>query len=248
MFYITDYITKNDEKLHQVLALLSCAVAATPTATEDMTSKDHARLLIIKCLTAMMRNKRIHGQQAARYLRNTGDTIPSHKTKPMLSSSVVHYVTKCYKKSLPTLPAHKSPLYKKGDVPLEDNTDQQFGGAEEEEECDSEGDLDPNEEEESVLILNQSISSFIEGRMDCFTNAPSLKIIYIVTNFLPMCLSMILSIASEKREKGVLSRRKVGNTKGTFSSINIKNIIHTCYWKQSEKPMFAQSMRLFQGW
>ena len=43
MFYITDYITKNDEKLHhQVLALLSSAVAATPTATEDMSPKDHA--------------------------------------------------------------------------------------------------------------------------------------------------------------------------------------------------------------
>src|SRR5258708_10669346 len=113
MFYITDYITNNDEKLHQVLALLSCAVAATPTATEDMTSKDHARLLILKCLTAMMRNQRIHSQQAARYLRNIGDTIPSHKTKPMISSSVIHYITKCCKKSLPTLPAHKSPLHKK---------------------------------------------------------------------------------------------------------------------------------------
>jgi len=35
MFYITDYITKNDEKLHQVLALLSQAVAATPIATDN---------------------------------------------------------------------------------------------------------------------------------------------------------------------------------------------------------------------
>src|SRR6266850_8528988 len=99
-----------------------------------------------------------------------------------------------------------------------------------------------------LLMLNQSISSFIEGRMDCFTNALSLKIIYIMTNFLPMCLSMILSAASEKREKEVLSRRKVGNTKGSFSFISIKNSIHTCYWKQSEKPMFTQSMRLFQEW
>src|SRR5260370_27570072 len=98
----------------------------------------------------MMRNQRIHGQQAGRYLRNTGDTIPSHKTKPMLSNGVVHYVTKCYKKSLPTLPAHKSPLQKKGDVPWEDNTDQRIGGAEEEEDCDSEGDLDPNKEEDGA--------------------------------------------------------------------------------------------------
>src|SRR5260370_3568450 len=206
MFYITDYITKNDEKLHQVLALLSCAVAATPTATEDITSKDHARLLILKCLTAMMRNQRIHGQQAARYLRNTGDTIPSHKTKPMLSSSVVHYVTKCYKKSLQlflhiNLPCTKKEmlfwritqisslveLKKRKNVTLNMTWIQM-------------------RKRMVLLMLNQSISSFIEGRMDCFTNVLSLKIIYIMTNFLPMYLSMILSTASEKREKEVLSR------------------------------------------
>ena len=145
MFYITDYITKNDEKLHQILALLSRAVAATPIVTENMSSKDHARLLILKCLTAMMRNQRIHGQQAARYLRNTGDTMPSHKTKPMLSSTVVRYVTMCYNKSQTTPPAHKLPLYEKGDAPSEYNTDQQIGGVEEDEESDIE-DSDPNDE------------------------------------------------------------------------------------------------------
>src|SRR6266478_485128 len=110
-----------------------------------MSSKDHARLLILKCLTAMMRNQRIHGQQAARYLRNTGDTMPSHKTKPMLSSSVVCYVTMCYNKSQSTPPAHKCPLYKKVDAPQKYNTDQQIGGVEEDEESDID-DSDPNEE------------------------------------------------------------------------------------------------------
>ena len=93
----------------------------------------------------MMRNQRIHGQQAARYLRNTGDTMPSHKTKPMLSSTVVHYVTMCYNKSQSTPPAHKCPLYKKVDAPPKYNTDQQIGGVEEDEESDID-DSEPNEE------------------------------------------------------------------------------------------------------
>src|SRR5260370_16405144 len=91
-----------------------------------MSSKDHARLLILKCLTAMMRNQRIHGQQAARYLRNTGDTMPSHKTKPMLSSTVVRYVTMCYNKSQSTPPAHKCPFSKKVDGPPKYNTNHQI--------------------------------------------------------------------------------------------------------------------------
>jgi len=148
MFYITDYITKNDEKLHQVLALLSCAVAATPTATEDMSPKDHARLLILKCLTAMMRNQWIHGQQAARYLRNTGDTIPSHKTKPMLSHTVMHYITKCYKsQSMP--PAQESPSSKNAVSPQQNDTDWQIGQADENDESDIDA-SDPNEEEGST--------------------------------------------------------------------------------------------------
>src|SRR5260370_1820200 len=111
-----------------------------------MSSKDHARLLILKCLTAMMRNQRIHGQQAARYLRNTGDTMPSHKTKPMLSSTVVHYVTMCYNKSQSTPPAHKCPLCKKVDGPPKYNTDQQIGGVEE----DEESDIDDSDRHEGV--------------------------------------------------------------------------------------------------
>src|SRR5258708_728908 len=246
MFYITDYITKNDEKLHQVLALLSCAVAATPTATEDMSPKDHAQLLILKCLTAMMRNQWIHGQQAARYLRNTGDTIPSHKTKPMLSHTVMHYITKCYKpQSMP--PAQESPhprmLFPPNRMTLISKLVKQMKMMK--------VTLMPQiqmRKKAALGILSQSISSFIEGRMASFTNAPNLMITYIVTSCLPMCLSMILSDTSEKRKKGGLSRRKMANINTSFSFSSIKNITYTCFWKQLEKPMITQSMMLFQEW
>ncbi len=108
MFYITDYITKSDEKTHQVLALLSQAVAVAPPLTDDISPKQHACTLLLRCLTAMIRNQKIHGQQAARYLRNIQDGIKSHETKPMMSRSIVGYLTKLYHDS--RVPPHSTTL------------------------------------------------------------------------------------------------------------------------------------------
>ena len=96
-----------------------------------------------------MRNQWIHGQQAAQYLRNTGDTIPSHKTKPMLSCTVMHYITMCYNKSQSMPPAQESPSSKNAVSPQENDSDQQIGQTEENDECDIEA-SDPNEEEDGT--------------------------------------------------------------------------------------------------
>jgi len=92
MFYITDYITKNDEKLHQVLSMFSTAVASHDGTGQRSESNLNARQVLHRCLAAVLREQKIHGQQAARYLRGFGDGIPSHKTVPMLSRQVTLYM------------------------------------------------------------------------------------------------------------------------------------------------------------
>ena len=92
MFYITDYITKNDEKLHQILSMFSTAVASHDGTGQRSASNLKARQMLHGCLAAVLREQKIHGQQAARYLRGFGDGIPSHKTVPMLSRQIALYV------------------------------------------------------------------------------------------------------------------------------------------------------------
>ena len=93
MFYISDYITKNDEKMSQVLSMLSSAVAAAPSACSEKTTTQQARVLLHKCLAARIRAQNIHAQQAARYLRGKGDNMSSHTTLNMMSSAIVSYLT-----------------------------------------------------------------------------------------------------------------------------------------------------------
>jgi hypothetical protein len=93
MFYISDYITKNDEKMTQVLSMLSSAVAAVPGSCSEKTPTQQARVLLHKCLAARIRAQNIHAQQAARYLRGEGDKMASHPTLNMMSSAIVSYLS-----------------------------------------------------------------------------------------------------------------------------------------------------------
>ncbi|PPQ75766.1 hypothetical protein CVT24_002642 [Panaeolus cyanescens] len=92
MFYITDYITKMDMKTYQTLTLLSKAVARMPETTNNINPMEAAKTLLHKCLSQFTRQQQIHAQQAARYLRGLNDTISSHRTVPMLSSTLFVYV------------------------------------------------------------------------------------------------------------------------------------------------------------
>ena len=91
MFYISDYITKSDEKMYQVLSLFSKAVASVPNASEKRATSQ-ARILLQKCLASLTRKQDIHAQQAVRYLRGYDDGINSHTTVPMLSVAIVAYL------------------------------------------------------------------------------------------------------------------------------------------------------------
>ena len=95
MFYITDYITKSDLKTHEMLSLLSRAVAnlsESPDNQESMLIR--SKRLLHKCLSQFTRQQQIHAQQAARYLRGLNDSIPSHETVPMLSALLIAYISK----------------------------------------------------------------------------------------------------------------------------------------------------------
>ena len=95
MFYITDYITKSDLKTHEMLSLLSRAVANLGISSDDRESAlTRSKRLLHKCLSQFTRQQQIHAQQAARYLRGLNDSIPSHETVPMLSALLIAHVSK----------------------------------------------------------------------------------------------------------------------------------------------------------
>jgi hypothetical protein len=95
MFYITDYITKSDLKTHEMLSMLSRAVANLDDSPDNNESPvARSKRLLHKCLSQFTRQQQIHAQQAARYLRGLDDSIPSHKTVPMLSALLISYVTR----------------------------------------------------------------------------------------------------------------------------------------------------------
>jgi hypothetical protein len=95
MFYITDYITKSDLKTHEMLSLLSRAVANLGDSSEYHESAlTRSKRLLHKCLSQFTRQQQIHVQQAARYLRGLNNSIPSHETVPMLSALLIAYVSK----------------------------------------------------------------------------------------------------------------------------------------------------------
>jgi hypothetical protein len=96
MFYISDYITKNDEKLWQLMSMFSRSISANTSTNSNLDKGlgkiDKARKLLHQCLAAVIREQKIHGQQAAHYLRGGGDGISTHTTVPMYSYAVTSYV------------------------------------------------------------------------------------------------------------------------------------------------------------
>jgi hypothetical protein len=94
MFYISDYITKNDEKMWQLLSTFSRLVAANPRTDANTSDKENACRLLHQCLASVIREQKIHGQQAAHYLRDGGNGMCTHHTVPMLSHAITSYVQK----------------------------------------------------------------------------------------------------------------------------------------------------------
>ena len=122
MFYITDYITKSDLKSHEMLSLLSRTVANLGNSPDvDENPVVQSKRLLHKCLSQFTRQQQIHAQQAARYLRGLDDSIPSHKTIPMLSALLISYVVKVARLVVPPHSTHDQ--IRKDDIGSDDNTD-----------------------------------------------------------------------------------------------------------------------------
>lgn len=59
MFYISDYITKSDEKMYQIMTLFSKAVASMPDNASESPA-DRAKRLIHRCISALLRKQEIY--------------------------------------------------------------------------------------------------------------------------------------------------------------------------------------------
>ena len=158
MFYITDYITQGDLNTHEMLSLLSHAVAnLSDSPNENDSPLVRSKRLLHKCLSQFTRQQQIHMQQAARYLRGEDDSIPSHKTVSMLSALLIS----CVMKAAHVKRTHNGITHegdRSGDAL--DKDDENCVGADKDDESDSEtnGDHYRDREREDIslkIVLNR---------------------------------------------------------------------------------------------
>ncbi|KAE8232547.1 hypothetical protein CF326_g2420 [Tilletia indica] len=84
--YITSYTTKSDETPANQVSMIN-TVYERMADHIDPTADAHG--LLTRCVMQFGRERQLHAQQAATYVRELGDTMQSHKTAPMLSGQVI---------------------------------------------------------------------------------------------------------------------------------------------------------------
>ncbi|KAE8250215.1 hypothetical protein A4X13_0g4891 [Tilletia indica] len=80
--YITSYTTKSEETPANQISMINTVYERLAKTTD--TAPD-TRSLLSKCVMQFGRERQVHAQQAATYVRELGDTEYSHDTVPMLS-------------------------------------------------------------------------------------------------------------------------------------------------------------------
>ena len=95
MFYITNYITKDDLHTHQILSMMSAAITSL---NEDANASpvDRAKARLHRWVSHLARLQEIHAQMAVMYIRGIGDTFASHETIPMLSLALLAFLRSAY--------------------------------------------------------------------------------------------------------------------------------------------------------
>ncbi|KAE8228546.1 hypothetical protein CF326_g6517 [Tilletia indica] len=91
--YITNYATKSEETPANQVSMIN-TVYRRLLEYGDLSIE--AKTLLTKCVMQFGRERQLHAQQVATYVRDLGDTMQSHKTVPMLSGSLVAKVIKLY--------------------------------------------------------------------------------------------------------------------------------------------------------
>ncbi|KAE8219110.1 hypothetical protein CF319_g7135 [Tilletia indica] len=84
--YITSYSTKSDETPLNQVSMIQTVFERMATYAEDTSV---TKTLLTKCVMQFGRERQLHAQQAATYVRDLGDTWQSDKTLPMLSASII---------------------------------------------------------------------------------------------------------------------------------------------------------------
>ncbi|KAE8250676.1 hypothetical protein A4X13_0g4500 [Tilletia indica] len=91
--YITSYATKSDETPLNQVSMIQTVFERMATYGEDTPA---TKTLLTKCVMQFGRERQLHAQQAATYVRDLGDTWQSHSTLPMLSGRLLCTVTSMY--------------------------------------------------------------------------------------------------------------------------------------------------------
>ncbi|KAE8222285.1 hypothetical protein CF319_g4493 [Tilletia indica] len=91
--YITSYTTKSDETPLNQVSMIQTVFERMATYAEDTSA---TKTLLTKCVMQFGRERQVHAQQAATYIRGLGDTWQSHSTIPMLSGRLLQTVTSMY--------------------------------------------------------------------------------------------------------------------------------------------------------
>ncbi|KAE8248570.1 hypothetical protein A4X13_0g5554, partial [Tilletia indica] len=91
--YITSYTTKSEETPANQISMINTVYERLAATTESVTD---TRTLLSKCVMQFGRERQVHAQQAATYVRDLGDTESSHETVPMLSGYLIATVHKMF--------------------------------------------------------------------------------------------------------------------------------------------------------
>ncbi|KAE8249631.1 hypothetical protein A4X13_0g5133 [Tilletia indica] len=91
--YITSYSTKSDETPLNQVSMIQTVFERMATYAEDTSA---TKTLLTKCVMQFGRERQLHAQQAATYVRDLGDTWQSHSTLPMLSGRLLLCVASLY--------------------------------------------------------------------------------------------------------------------------------------------------------
>ncbi|KAF8447512.1 hypothetical protein L210DRAFT_3321898, partial [Boletus edulis BED1] len=85
VYYITDYITKSDLKIHSGIQTLQAAMKNHAEKFRNDTSSTHDyrdRNLVTKCMNSLMGRQEVSHQQVMSYLVGGGDVYTSHDFRP----------------------------------------------------------------------------------------------------------------------------------------------------------------------
>ncbi|KAE8250119.1 hypothetical protein A4X13_0g4940 [Tilletia indica] len=91
--YITSYTTKSEETPANQISMINAVYERLGAATAG---ESDTRSLLSKCVMQFGRERQVHAQQAATYVRELGDTEHSHDTTPMLSGQLTATIHRMY--------------------------------------------------------------------------------------------------------------------------------------------------------